>query len=224
MIQYLSIAASSLVLAWSLNDFKYQYRKMAQDIEDTFLVKFIHWISRFVEILPRIILIALMMAEYSAYVSIFVIYRILHGCVYGCRKGLGYLDVLELCLAIICNIFCFSISKTNQCHKEEQCGRKFFAVYYLFFYVENICMLCLWYSDDPVLLQLKIGGACSNHEWYAPYVFGVVFVGSVLQLSFLFLYYWIRRKQGDDNSTCSFEINDFHNVTLQTTVVELCDN
>ena len=195
----MSITASSLGLAWSLNAFKHQYRKTEQKQEDSFLIKLIHWVSRLAEIGPRIILLALITAEYSYWVSIFIIYRLLHGCMLICSKkdDIG----LEVFLGTFGNIFCFSVSQVFQCHKKKQCGGLFFIFYYALYYVENALMLYLWYSDDRELLYWKIGGACSNHAWYAPLVFGVVSVGCVLQLTFLRLYYWRRKKQQAANIT-----------------------
>ncbi|CAG2229538.1 unnamed protein product [Mytilus edulis] len=46
ILRYMSISASSLGLAWSLNAFKHQYRKTKQNHEDSILIKIIHWISR----------------------------------------------------------------------------------------------------------------------------------------------------------------------------------
>ncbi|CAG2204719.1 unnamed protein product [Mytilus edulis] len=64
ILRYVSITTSFLGLAWSLNAFKHQHRKKEQMEDDSMLVKLVHWISRFAEILPRIILIALVAAEY----------------------------------------------------------------------------------------------------------------------------------------------------------------
>ncbi|CAC5400039.1 unnamed protein product [Mytilus coruscus] len=201
IIRTLSIIASSLGLAWSLNAFKHQNRKKEQNKEDSFCVKFIHWISRFAEIVPRIILIALCTAEYSVYVLIFIVYRFLCGCMYSiCERwaideSFRFLEEPDLILGIVGNIFCYSVSKIYQCHKKEQCGGKFFVGYYILYYIENIILLYFWYSDDPALLQMKIGGACSNHEWWAPGVIVVAIIGCVIQLLFLYFYYRLRRKQ-----------------------------
>ncbi|CAC5422606.1 unnamed protein product [Mytilus coruscus] len=72
---------------------------------------------------------------------------------------------------------------------------------------QNAAMLYLWYSDDPALLKIKIylGGACSNHEWYAPYIFVVVIVGFVVQPSFLLVYYRLRKKQHKPKDTNTSE-------------------
>ncbi|CAC5400036.1 unnamed protein product [Mytilus coruscus] len=204
-IRYVSITASSLGLAWSLNAFKHQYRKTEQNQEDSVLIKVIHWISRVAEIGPRIILLALITAEYSYLVSIFIIYRLLHGLMYVCSKE----DIgLDLFLGTFGNIFCFSVSQIYQCHKKEQCGGIFFGFYYALYYAENAAMLFFWYSDDPELLHYKIGGACSNHAAYAPYIFGIVCVGCVFQLSFLRLYYWRRKKQQTANLTNTSDMSE----------------
>ncbi|XP_063398408.1 uncharacterized protein LOC134683194 [Mytilus trossulus] len=202
ILRYMNISASSLGLAWSLNAFKHQYRKTKQNQEDGILIKVIHWISRFAEIVPRIILIALIMAEYSYYVSFFIAYRLLHGLMYICSKGNNVLDLL---LGIFGNIFCFSVSRIYRCHKKEHCGRIFFPFYYILFYFENACMLYLWYSDDLVLLSIKIGGACSNHTGIVPYVFIVVILGFIVQPSCLLLYYRLRKKQHTPNDTNTSE-------------------
>ncbi|CAC5401396.1 unnamed protein product [Mytilus coruscus] len=55
---------------------------MEQKQEDRFWIKLIHWISGLAEIGPRIILLALITAEYSYYVSFFIMYRLLHGLMY----------------------------------------------------------------------------------------------------------------------------------------------
>ncbi|XP_063399442.1 uncharacterized protein LOC134684091 [Mytilus trossulus] len=206
IIRYLSIIASSLGLAWSLNAFKHQNRKKMQNKEDGFCVKLIHWISRFAEIVPRIILIALCTAEYSVYVLFFVMYRFLCGCMYSlCERWaidekFRFLEEPDLILGIVGNIFCYSVSKIYQCQKKEQCGGKFFVGYYIIYYIENGIMLFFWYSDDPALLQLKIGGACSNHAWWAPGVIVFVSILCVVQLLFLYLYYRLRGKQPQVNS------------------------
>ncbi|VDI11535.1 Hypothetical predicted protein [Mytilus galloprovincialis] len=64
ILRYVSITTSFLGLAWSLNAFKHQHRKKELEEDDSMSVKLVHWISRFAEILPRIILIALVAAEY----------------------------------------------------------------------------------------------------------------------------------------------------------------
>lgn len=199
----MSISASSLGLAWSLNAFKHQYRKTKQNQEDSILIKIIHWISRFAEIVPRIILIALVMAEYSYFVLFFIAYRLLHGLMYICSKGNNVLDIL---LGIFGNIFCFSVSRIYRCHKKEHCGGIFFPFYYILFYFENACMLYLWYSDDSALLPIKIGGACSNHKGGVPYaVFAVVILGFIVQPSCLLLYYRLRKKQHTPEDTDTSE-------------------
>lgn len=83
ILRYLSITASSLGLAWSSNAFKHQYRKTKQNEEDSYLIKFVHWVSRFAEIVPRIILIALLATEYDMIAVYFIAYRLLFGAVYG---------------------------------------------------------------------------------------------------------------------------------------------
>ncbi|XP_052065365.1 uncharacterized protein LOC127705157 [Mytilus californianus] len=204
IIRYMSIAASSLGLAWSLNAFKHQYRKTKQNQEDRFLIKFIHWISRFAEIVPRIILISLFMAEYSYLVLILIIYRVLNGLMFVCCKEHFLLDDI---LGLFGNIFCYSVSRNVRCQKKEYCGGYFFPLYYILYYAENVAMLYLWYSDDPALLKIKIalGGACSNHEWYAPCVFVVVVVGFVVQPSLLLVYYRLRKKQHKPKDTNTSE-------------------
>lgn len=96
---------------------------------------------------------------------------------------------------MIGNIFCFSVSDVYKCHKQDQCGGKCFGWYYFIYYAENAVLLFLWYSDDQALLELKIGRSCSNHAWYAPYIFVVVILGFIFQPLFLFFYYRLRRKQ-----------------------------
>ncbi|CAG2204718.1 unnamed protein product [Mytilus edulis] len=220
IIRYLSMTASALGLAWSLNALKHQVRKTDNEKEDDFKVKMFHWCARLFEIGPRILLIALVTAEYSILVLIFIMYRFAFGCIYGCcerwsvKERCRFLEEPDLILGIIGNIFCFSVSEFYKCHKKEQCGGKFFAVYYILYYTENSILLYLWYSDDPGLLYIKLGGACSNHERWAPGVFAVVTLACVLHLLCLNLYYCSRRKQhrtiakGMLDETCS------HNASL----------
>lgn len=201
ILRYVSITTSFLGLAWSLNAFKHQHRKKEQKKDDIMLVKLVHWISRFAEILPRIILIALVAAEYSMLVMYFILYRLLVGVVYGaCERWnddnkFRVLEEPDLFLGMIGNIFCFCVSDVYKCHKQNQCGGKCFAWYYIVYYAENALLLYLWYSDDQALLELKGRVTCSKLEWYAPYIFVVVILGFILQPSFLFLYYRLRRTQ-----------------------------
>ncbi|CAC5416199.1 unnamed protein product [Mytilus coruscus] len=206
ILRYFSITTSFLGLAWSLNAFKHQHRKKEQEEDDSMLVKLVHWISRFAEILPRIILIALIAAEYSMIAMYFILYRLLVGVIYGaCERWnddekFRVLEEPDLFLGMIGNIFCFCVSDVYKCHKKDQCGGKCFAWYYIVYYAENGLLLYLWYSDDQALLDLKGGVTCSKHEWYAPYIFVVVILGFILQPSFLFLYYRLRRTQHEPKS------------------------
>lgn len=206
MIRYLSIAASTIGLAWSLNAFKHHVREEEDKREDSLKVKLVHWLTRFAEIVPRILLIALITAEYSVFVVMFILYRIVFGSIYGgCDirlegKRCRFLEEPDLFIGIVGNIFCFSMSNIYTCHKKKHFGGKFFIGYYILYYAENMCMLYLWYSDDPALLKIKIGGACSNHEWFVPIVFVVVIGGFICQPPFLYLYYWLRRKQHEGES------------------------
>lgn len=197
----MSIAASSLALAWSLTAFSHQYRKAIQKKQDSVFVKFLHWISRIAEVVPRILLIALITAEYGGYVMYFIVYRLLFSIIYAmCEISADKDDFLlqnlpDVLLGIIGNLFCFSVSDFYKGQKNQNCGGMFFVGYYALFYAENGTLLYLWYSDDPLFLQIKVGGACSNHEWFLPYVFVVVILGFAFQLPFLFLYYWKRNKK-----------------------------
>lgn len=207
IIRFLSIAASFLGLAWSLNAFKHQDRKTKQNQEDSLLIKFIHWVSRFAEIFPRILLIAFVAAEYYLVSFYFILYRLFFGVIYGtCErwaddKNFRFLEEPDLLLGMIGNIFCFCVSDIYKSHKKERCGGKFFIFYYILFYAENGLLLYLWYIDDHALNFLKEDGECSNHKWYAPYVFAVAIWGFILQLLFLYLYYFFRKRQNQANNT-----------------------
>lgn len=195
----MSIVASLFVLAWSLTAFCHLRRKETQNEDDKFVVKLIHWISRIAEIVPRILLIALIAAEYGLYVLCFIIYRFFFANIYTlCEKqgqegSITISELPDLCLGILGNLLCFYVTDIYKCHKKHKCGGKFFAIYYILYYLENAGLLYLWYSDDPVLLTIKIGRACSNHEWFLPYVFVVVIVGFIVHLLSLKFYYKLRK-------------------------------
>lgn len=197
----MSISASALAIAWSFNVIRHYYRQ-----DDSFTVKLLLWVSRMTEILPRILLIALVTAEYNVHVVYIIWYRCIIGLVYVCSDRIysntsccDDLYIADLLLGIIGNIFGFCMSDVFKCQKKDKCGGKFLVGYYILFYAENGVMLYMWFTDDPLYVQYKFEGACSNHEWYVPYVFVVVILCSILQPLFLYLYYWLRRKQDTQN-------------------------
>lgn len=212
IIRIVSICASALVLAWSFNVLKNYFRP-----GDTVWVKICLWVSRSAEILPRILLIALVTAEYNAYIVYFIMYRCNLGLLYVCCDRIYYskfccndLNIADLLVGIVGNIFGFSMTDVFKCQKKEQCGGKFFIGYYMLFYAENGFLLYSWFTDDPLFVQYKFGGACSNHQWYVPCVFVVIILGSILQLLFLFLYYLLRKKTdtGNENNISERESNE----------------
>lgn len=89
-----------------------------------------------------IILIAVITAEYSGYVTLFIVYRLLFAIIYtvieirthGLPFGLSKLPYILL--GIIDNIFCFSVLHVYKLQEKIHYGGKFFASYYIF-YAEN---------------------------------------------------------------------------------------
>lgn len=120
----------------------------------------------------------------------------------------------DLFLGIIGNIFGYSV-KDIYVYKKI-CWGKFYIGYYILFYAEIGCLLYLWFSYNLVLAYHKFGGACSNHEWYALYVFVVVVLGFIVQPLFLYLYNWLRRKQNtqEENTLYGWRTVEIHRVVI----------